>query len=82
MTDYEIEDLGATIIPNRGLNILTLEPIKVKRLVWQWKKNGEVRTYSYIIQSTEGLSPSALVGQLDACKEDILEKYPDEVFHK
>lgn len=78
MTDYEIEDIAGTMIPFRGLRLLSVGPMK--RLVWQWTVNGDVRGYSEIIQDGAKLTASELRGILDSAIERIKGKYPDEEF--
>ncbi|QDX98951.1 hypothetical protein EGD00_20720 [Pectobacterium carotovorum subsp. carotovorum] len=80
MTDYEIEDIAGTMIPFRGLRLLSVGPMK--RLVWQWDVNGNLRTHSEIIQNGETLNASQLMGMLDSAIENIRNKYPDEEFIK
>ncbi|EHM46025.1 hypothetical protein [Yokenella regensburgei] len=80
MTDYEIEDIAGTVIPSRGLQLMSIGPMK--RLVWQWTVNGNLRSYSEIIQNGADLNAAQLRGQLDSAIEDIKSKYPDEEFIK
>ncbi|MFP2320280.1 hypothetical protein [Enterobacter ludwigii] len=78
MTDYEIEDIAGTMIPFRGLHLLSIGPMK--RLVWQWEVNGNPRSHSEIIQDGVALSASQLKEQLSSAIEGIKAKYPDEEF--
>lgn len=78
MTDYEIEDIAGTMIPFRGLHFLSIGPMK--RLVWQWEVNGNLRSHSEIIQDGDALSASQLREQLSSAIERIKSEYPDEEF--
>jgi hypothetical protein len=78
MTEYEIEDIAGTMIPFRKLQILSIGPMK--RLVWQWEVNGEIRSHSEIIEDGVSINASQLRGQLDSAIEEIKNKFPDEEF--
>ncbi|OVZ83872.1 hypothetical protein [Yersinia kristensenii] len=78
MTEFEIEDIAGTMIPYRGLQILSVGPMK--RLVWKWKVNGTLRKHSEIIDGGNSLTPTVLRVILVAAIKDILNKFPDEDF--
>ncbi|PXW18998.1 hypothetical protein [Pantoea sp. JKS000250] len=78
MTDYEIEDIAGTMIPFRNLRVLSVEPMK--RLVWQWGVNGNVRSHSLIVEDGSSLTATQLRGILDSEIQSIIDKYPDEEF--
>lgn len=78
MTDYEIEDIAGTMIPFRNLRILSMGPMK--RLVWQWDTNGNVRSHSLIVEDGGALTAPQLRGILDSEIQSIIAKYPDEDF--
>lgn len=78
MTEYEIEDIAGTLVPGRGLRILSIGPIK--QLVWQWEVNGNQRSHSEIIEDGTSMTVGQLRGVLDSTIEDIKNKYPDEEF--
>lgn len=78
MTDYEIEDIGGTMIPFRNLRVLSEEPMK--RLVWQWDAKGNFRSHSLIVEDGSALTATKLRGILDSEVHSIIAKYPDEKF--
>lgn len=78
MTNYEIEDIAGTMIPFRNLSILSIGPMK--RLVWQWDANGNVRSHSLIVEDGSALTAPQLRGILDSEIQSIIDKYPDEEF--
>ncbi|WP_130098928.1 hypothetical protein [Siccibacter turicensis] len=80
MTDYEIEDIAGTMIPFRGLQLLSLGPMK--RLVWQWAVNENIRSHSEIIEDGDAINASQLRRKLESAIEGIKKKYPDEEFFK
>ncbi|MDJ0030328.1 hypothetical protein [Pantoea ananatis] len=78
MTEYEIEDLAGTMINGKPLYIISIGP--TKRLEWRWEINGEIRSYSEMIQDADSLTASQFRGILDSVIDSIKAIYPDETF--